>query len=49
MFTIIVTACYTGSIIAFVTLPAYPVVIDSVEQLLGAKFQVGTLGNVLMV
>ncbi|XP_030380644.1 ionotropic receptor 21a [Scaptodrosophila lebanonensis] len=45
LFTIIITACYTGSIIAFVTLPAFPDTIDSVLDLLGLFFRVGTLDN----
>ncbi|XP_037958822.1 ionotropic receptor 21a [Teleopsis dalmanni] len=44
-FTIIITACYTGSIIAFVTLPAFPDTVDSVLDLLGLFFRVGTLDN----
>lgn len=44
IFTIITTACYTGSIIAFVTIPVYPVTIDTVRQLLDNRYQVGTLG-----
>lgn len=46
MFTIIITACYTGSIIAFVTLPVYPSVIDTVKQLLSSRYQIGTLGKI---
>ncbi|XP_075152937.1 ionotropic receptor 21a [Haematobia irritans] len=45
LFTIIITACYTGSIIAFVTLPAFPDTVDSVNDLLGLFFRVGTLDN----
>ncbi|TMW53488.1 hypothetical protein DOY81_001424 [Sarcophaga bullata] len=45
LFTIIITACYTGSIIAFVTLPAFPETVDSVMDLLGLFFRVGTLDN----
>ncbi|XP_053957480.1 ionotropic receptor 21a [Anastrepha ludens] len=45
LFTIIITACYTGSIIAFVTLPAFPSTVDSVNDLLGLFFRVGTLDN----
>nr|QKN21275.1 ionotropic receptor [Bactrocera dorsalis] len=45
LFTIIITACYTGSIIAFVTLPAFPNTVDSVNDLLGLFFRVGTLDN----
>ena len=44
LFTIIITACYTGSIIAFVTLPAFPDTADSVNDLLGLFFRVATLG-----
>lgn len=43
VFTIIITACYTGSIIAFVTLPVYPETIDSIRQLNSAFYRVGTL------
>ncbi|XP_066155389.1 ionotropic receptor 21a [Euwallacea fornicatus] len=43
LFTIIITACYTGSIIAFVTLPVFPAAIDTVEQLLNHKYQIGML------
>ncbi|XP_055845959.1 ionotropic receptor 21a [Episyrphus balteatus] len=43
LFTIIITSCYTGSIIAFVTLPAFPATVDSVNDLLGLFFRVGTL------
>ncbi|CAG9760372.1 unnamed protein product [Ceutorhynchus assimilis] len=43
IFTIIITACYTGSIIAFVTLPVFPAVIDTVEQLLGGRYEIGML------
>ncbi|CAG9855165.1 unnamed protein product [Phyllotreta striolata] len=43
IFTIIITACYTGSIIAFVTLPVFPSVVDSAEQLLSGWYQIGTL------
>ncbi|XP_013104186.2 ionotropic receptor 21a [Stomoxys calcitrans] len=45
LFTIIITACYTGSIIAFVTLPAFPDTVDSVMDLLGLFFRVGTIDN----
>ncbi|XP_061392925.1 ionotropic receptor 21a-like [Musca vetustissima] len=45
IFTIIITACYTGSIIAFVTLPAFPDTVDSVVDLLGLFFRVGTIDN----
>ncbi|XP_030748843.1 ionotropic receptor 21a [Sitophilus oryzae] len=43
IFTIIITACYTGSIIAFVTLPVFPTVINTVDQLLNGRFQIGIL------
>ncbi|CAK1544480.1 unnamed protein product [Leptosia nina] len=43
LYTIIITSCYTGSIIAFVTLPIYPETIDTVNQLLSGFFRVGTL------
>ncbi|KAL3270486.1 hypothetical protein HHI36_021029 [Cryptolaemus montrouzieri] len=43
VFTIIISASYTGSIIAFVTLPVYPPTIDSTSQLLNGRYQIGTL------
>lgn len=46
-FTIIITACYTGSIIAFVTLPVYPATVDSVKQLLDGGYAIGTLGKII--
>lgn len=38
-----VTACYTGSIIAFVTLPVYPETVDSLSQLQNGFYRIGTL------
>jgi hypothetical protein len=46
IFTIIITACYTGSIIAFVTIPVFPDTVDTVAQLLRGLFRVGTLGEI---
>lgn len=46
MFSIIITACYTGSIIAFVTLPVFPDTIDSIQDLLDGFYRVGTLCKV---
>ncbi|XP_060537072.1 ionotropic receptor 21a isoform X2 [Cylas formicarius] len=43
MFTIIITACYTGSIIAFVTLPVFPTVVDTIDQLIAGRFDIGML------
>lgn len=43
MFTIIITACYTGSIIAFVTLPVFPETVDTIHQLNSRFYRVGTL------
>lgn len=43
IFTIIITACYTGSIIAFVTFPVFPETIDSIEQLLWGFYRIGTM------
>ncbi|XP_039755293.1 ionotropic receptor 21a [Pararge aegeria] len=43
LFTIIITSCYTGSIIAFVTLPIFPDTVDSIKQLLSGFYRVGTL------
>uniref|UniRef100_A0A336KDE3 CSON007744 protein n=1 Tax=Culicoides sonorensis TaxID=179676 RepID=A0A336KDE3_CULSO len=42
VFTIIITACYTGSIIAFVTLPVTPETIDTLDQLRDGFFRIGT-------
>ncbi|GAB0091856.1 Ionotropic receptor 21a [Sergentomyia squamirostris] len=42
VFTIIITSCYTGSIIAFVTLPIFPSTVDSIDQLLGGFYRFGT-------
>lgn len=44
MFSIIITACYTGSIIAFVTLPVFPDTIDTIEDLIDGFYRIGTLG-----
>nr|UTN00868.1 ionotropic receptor [Semanotus bifasciatus] len=43
LFTIILTATYTGSIIAFITLPIYPAVVDSIKQLVSDSYLIGTL------
>nr|QEI46863.1 ionotropic receptor 21a [Galleria mellonella] len=43
IFTIIITSCYTGSIIAFVTLPVFPETVDTVDELLSGFYRVGTL------
>uniref|UniRef100_A0A182RCB0 PBPe domain-containing protein n=1 Tax=Anopheles funestus TaxID=62324 RepID=A0A182RCB0_ANOFN len=43
VFTIIITACYTGSIIAFITLPVEPERVDGVDQLQRGFYRVGTL------
>lgn len=47
LFTIIITSCYTGSIIAFVTLPVFPETIDTIQQLLDGFYRVGTLGKLI--
>lgn len=44
-FTIIITSCYTGSIIAFVTLPPIIETIDSVEDIQGSFYRTVTLGK----
>lgn len=46
VFTIIITSCYTGSIIAFVTLPVFPTTVNTISQLLAGFFRVGTLGEI---
>ncbi|XP_055550833.1 ionotropic receptor 21a [Wyeomyia smithii] len=43
VFTIIITSCYTGSIIAFVTMPIQPDTVDSVSQLRAGFYRIGTL------
>ncbi|KAE8573318.1 Ionotropic receptor 21a [Halyomorpha halys] len=45
MFTIIITACYTGSIIAFITLPVYPEVMNTMHQLLHKNYRVTTMAD----
>ncbi|KAL0901837.1 hypothetical protein ABMA27_006998 [Loxostege sticticalis] len=45
IFTIIITSCYTGSIIAFVTLPIFPETVDTIEQLIAGFYRVGTLDH----
>ncbi|CAH2102859.1 unnamed protein product [Euphydryas editha] len=45
LFTIIITSCYTGSIIAFVTLPIFPETVDTIAQLLAGFYRVGTLDH----
>lgn len=45
MFTIIITACYTSSIIAFVTLPVFPDTVDAISELLSGFYRVGTFGE----
>ncbi|KAG5881915.1 hypothetical protein JTB14_007112 [Gonioctena quinquepunctata] len=42
-FTIIITAGYTGSIIAFVTLPVKPTVVDTVDEFLNGRYRIGVL------
>ncbi|XP_060851670.1 ionotropic receptor 21a [Rhopalosiphum padi] len=43
IFTIIITTAYTSSIIAFITLPAQPVIVDSSYQLIDQHYRVMTL------
>ncbi|XP_046621130.1 ionotropic receptor 21a [Neodiprion virginianus] len=45
VFTIIITSCYTSSIIAFITIPAYPAAIETSDQLLYYRYRVGTLDH----
>ncbi|XP_023706729.1 ionotropic receptor 21a isoform X3 [Cryptotermes secundus] len=45
IFSIIISACYTGSIIAFVTLPLYPSFADNCYEVLNRGFRVGTLSD----
>lgn len=45
VFSIIITACYTGSIIAFVTLPVFPETVDSIIDLIWGFYRIGTFGK----
>ncbi|XP_020706796.2 ionotropic receptor 21a [Athalia rosae] len=45
VFTIIVTSCYTSSIIAFITIPVYPTAMDTSNQLLYYRYRIGTLDH----
>ncbi|XP_063977989.1 ionotropic receptor 21a-like isoform X2 [Diachasmimorpha longicaudata] len=45
VFTIIITSCYTGSIMAFITVPVFPEPIDTPEQLLEENYEIGTLDH----
>ncbi|KAI5712923.1 hypothetical protein M8J75_012369 [Diaphorina citri] len=45
VFSIIITAAYTGSIIAFITLPAIPETIDTLHQLKSERCRVVTLDS----
>ncbi|XP_055297477.1 ionotropic receptor 21a [Sitodiplosis mosellana] len=45
VFSIIITACYTGSIIAFVTLPVFPDFIDTLDDLIYGFYRIGTLSK----
>ncbi|XP_044020596.1 ionotropic receptor 21a [Aphidius gifuensis] len=45
VFTIIITSCYTGSIMAFITVPTFPAPIDTAEKLLNEKYTIGTLNH----
>ncbi|CAB3360215.1 Hypothetical predicted protein [Cloeon dipterum] len=46
IFTVIITAAYTSSIIAFVTMPVFPSTVESAEEILNIKgFRWGTLGS----
>ncbi|KAK3930163.1 Ionotropic receptor 21a [Frankliniella fusca] len=43
VFSIIVTACYTGCIISFIAFPVFPTVVDYIWQLWEGNYQIGTL------
>ncbi|BES92633.1 Ligand-gated ion channel [Nesidiocoris tenuis] len=45
VFTIIITACYTGSIVAFITLPVFPETIDSSAELLDKNYKISVLDS----
>jgi len=49
IFTVIITAAYTSSIIAFVTLPVFPDTVDTAEEILSTPdFRWGTQGEILI-
>ncbi|XP_051156370.1 ionotropic receptor 21a isoform X2 [Leptopilina boulardi] len=43
IFTIIITTCYTGSVIAFITIPDYPPAIESAAHLVKKRYRIATL------
>lgn len=45
VFTIIITAAYSSSIISFITIPTYFDLVDSVDDLLNNKYHIGTSGE----
>nr|UEN71273.1 ionotropic receptor 4 [Gregopimpla kuwanae] len=45
VFTIIITSCYTGSIMAFITVPVYPTAMETADQLLRNRYRIGTLDH----
>ncbi|KDR16185.1 hypothetical protein L798_09600 [Zootermopsis nevadensis] len=45
VFSIIISACYTGCIIAFITLAVYPSYVENCYDVLDRDFRVGTLGH----
>ncbi|XP_012274212.1 ionotropic receptor 21a [Orussus abietinus] len=45
VFTIIITSCYTGSIIAFITVPIYPDAMETTKELLWYRYRIGTLDH----
>ncbi|KAK7603162.1 hypothetical protein V9T40_003161 [Parthenolecanium corni] len=45
IFTIIITAAYSSSIISFITIPTYFDVVDTVDDLIEEEFRVGTIDS----
>ncbi|XP_069678184.1 uncharacterized protein Ir21a [Periplaneta americana] len=45
VFSIIISACYTGCIIAFVTMPVYPAYVDNVKEVVQQGLHAGTLSD----
>uniref|UniRef100_A0A1B6E574 Ionotropic glutamate receptor C-terminal domain-containing protein n=1 Tax=Clastoptera arizonana TaxID=38151 RepID=A0A1B6E574_9HEMI len=45
VFSIIITAAYTGSIIAFITIPVFPEVVNNVWQLFYENFRISTVNG----
>ena len=45
-FSIIVTACYTGSVISFIAFPVFPALVETMKDVKEGGYRVGTLSTV---